>query len=417
MTKLRLLLPLVLVTALLAGCGGSSTSTPTVRLADTVAPTTEATNVKATGGPEQVNLSWEAASTTNLLGWLVEYSTAGSGVWTKAPQLAATSLTDALKLKPASYEFRVWAIVKQAPATATATSEEAPTPPPPPPPPPSGFLPGLNAGYWGSGEYSDLHALARGKPFVVRLENPPALTPWEAAGIKVDALENHYVKPAGVSGLNHGEFVAKVVNFVKANPHAYAVEVLNEPGGQWFWGEAAESQTNRESYGHLLIEVHNALVANFGAARPLELCSWDGGHDSSNAWGEAWSKVPGSVAACDGVTSHPYGGHGANSTTILGNRHLVEAAHAKSGKPVYVTEVGFPTKEATGDSNRYTEAEQAWALYHFMGWAASTGYVDGVDFYGYRGDNYGIKTQAGTQKKAWKALEQFDAGEACTVCT
>ena len=130
--------------------------------------------------------------------------------------------------------------------------------------------------------------------------------------------------------------------------------------------------------------MHEALVANFGAARPLELASWDGGHDSSNAWGEAWSRNSAALADVDGVTSHPYGGTGNRAQAILGNRHLVEAAHAASHKPIYITEVGFPTKGPTGDSLQYTEVEQAWALYQFATWARNTGYVAGVTFYGYR---------------------------------
>jgi hypothetical protein len=295
--------------------------------------------------------------------------------------------------------------------------EEEPEPPLEEPHPPSGFFVGLNAGYWGSSEPGDVKRVGT----VVRLDTPPKLTPWEAVGLKVIADMAGPYSSAGVSGLDHKAYVQRVVNFVRENPHVYAIEVLNEPGGNWFWGGSSESATNRESYAKLLIEVHDALAANFGAARPLELASWDGGHDSSNAWGEAWSHNATALADVDGVTSHPYGGTGSRAAAILGNRRLVEAAHAGSHKPIYITEVGFPTKGPTGDSLQYTEVEQAWALYQFGKWARGTGYVAGVTFYGYRdgteGGGYGVETHKGAKKLAFTALQELRESLPCTSCS
>jgi hypothetical protein len=294
--------------------------------------------------------------------------------------------------------------------------EEKPEPPLEEPPT-KGFFVGLNAGYWGSSEPGDVKRVGT----VVRLDTPPKLTPWESVGLKVIADMAGPYSSSGVSGLDHKAYVQRVVNFVRENPHVYAIEVLNEPGGNWFWGGSSESSTNRESYARLLIEVHEALVANFGAARPLELASWDGGHDSSNAWGEAWSKNAAALADVDGVTSHPYGGTGSRANAILGNRRLVEAAHAASHKPIYITEVGFPTKGPTGDSLQYTEVEQAWALYQFATWAKNTGYVAGVTFYGYRdgteGGGYGVETHAGVRKLAYTALQELRESLPCTTCS
>ena len=186
------------------------------------------------------------------------------------------------------------------------------------------------------------------------------------------------------------------------------------PAAQWFWGREAESDANRESYAQLLIEVHEALVHVFGSRRPLELASWDGGHDSSNAWGEAWSHNATALADVDAVTNHPYGGRGRRATASLGNRSLVEAAEAVSQKPIYVTEVGFPTGNALGDSLNYSEAEQAQAIRRFALWAQHTGYVAGVTFYGYRdsreGGGYGIETHRGRHKPAFRVLEQLRRG-------
>ena len=281
---------------------------------------------------------------------------------------------------------------------------------------PGSFFVGLNGGYWGPSEPGELKKVAS----VVRLETPPKLTPWEAVGLKVIADFSGPYSNAGVSGLNHQAYVQRVVEFVRANPHVYAIEVLNEPGGNWFWGSSAEAPANRESYAQLLIEVHEALASNFGASRPLELASWDGGHSSSNAWGEAWSRNATALADVDAVTSHPYGGTGSRANAILGNRRLVESAHLASQKPVYITEVGFPTKGPTGDSLQYSEAEEAWAMFQFAQWARSTGYVAGVTFYGWRdgteGGGYGIETHAGAKKLAYTALQDLQENLPCTIC-
>ena len=274
----------------------------------------------------------------------------------------------------------------------------------------SSFFVGLNAGGRGSPTPRESRDVRR-EGTVVRLDTPFDVRRWERAGLRVIADFSGPYDQDGVSGLDHAAYVASVVSFVRRNPRVFAVEVLNEPGGSWFWGPQAESEANRESYAQLLIEVHEALVARFGAARPLELASWDGGLDSSNAWGEAWSRNTAALADVDGVTNHPYGGRGPRAQAILGNRALVAQDEAVSHKPIYITEVGFPTSGPTSDSLRYTQSEQAWATYQFGMWARSTGYVAGVTFYGYRdakeGGGYGVETHRGARKQAFAALESL----------
>jgi Glycosyl hydrolase catalytic core len=269
------------------------------------------------------------------------------------------------------------------------------------------FLLGVNAGYWGPKESRDLRRIAT----VVRLTNPPRLARWERAGLRVIADFSGPYTRAGVSGLDHAAYVARVASFVRQNPHVLAIEVLNEPGGPWFWGSEAESAENRESYAQLLIEVHDALVRDFGARRPLELASWDGGHDSSNAWGEAWSQNATALADVDAVTNHPYGGTGPRAQAIQGDRAEVEADEAVSHKPIWITEVGFPTGHNLGDSLLYSEAEQATAIGSFARWARQKEYIAGVTFYGYRdahdGGGYGIETHHGHRKPAFGVLERL----------
>ncbi len=272
------------------------------------------------------------------------------------------------------------------------------------------FLLGLNAGYWGPSEPRDLRTVGT----IVRLTNPPSLMRWERAGLRVIADFSGPYTRAGVSGLDHAAYVARVLAFVRHNPHVFAIEVLNEPGGEWFWGPEAESAENSESYAQLLVEVHVALARELGARAPLELASWDGGHDSSNAWGEAWSKNATALADVDAVTNHPYGGNGTRAQAILGNRREIEADEKVSHKPIYITEVGFPTGHNNGDSLLYSEAEQAFAIGSFARWARQTGYIAGVTFYGYRdareGGGYGIETHRGHRKQAFGVLAGLRGG-------
>jgi len=283
---------------------------------------------------------------------------------------------------------------------------------------PGGFLVGLNAGYWGSSELTDLQSLG---VKVVRLDTPTSTEPWEDAGLKVIADMSGPYSSAGVSGVNTASYVARDVALVKQDPHLYALETLNEPGGSWFWGANSESAANREAYARLVIAVHNALVDEFGADRPLQLCSMDGGHASSDAFGEAWTKNTEALDDCGMLTNHPYGGQGAREQASLGNRALVERTWTLTGKPVAVTEVGFPTGHNAGDSLIYSETEQASSMYHFYEWASHTGHVPVVTEYGYRdaeeGGGYGIETHAGVHKEAYTAVQDFAAGLACTVCS
>jgi len=114
----------------------------------------------------------------------------------------------------------------------------------------------------------------------------------------------------------------------------------------------------------------------------------------------------------------------------LGDRADVTAANQHTGKPVWATEVGWPTavgRPATGDSLQWTERQQADNIYNFVTWAKSTGYVAGFMYFGYRdyGTNnwYGLErwnqgssTVDGSKKPGWYALSEAASGQACTVC-
>jgi hypothetical protein len=358
----------------------------------------------------RVSLSWEIASSADVSRFLVEQRL-GSGRWTKRPLLAASQRSVTLGSLPRGQAtFRIWAVLKRSTRRARAGSVGAaagsrsvrPA---------GGLAVGLNAGYWGSCEPAELRTVVE----YIRLDTPPNLAPWTDVGLKVIADESGPYDRQGVSGLDQQAYVAKVLAFVAENPQVWAIEVLNEPGGQWFWGEDAESQMNRSAYAQLVIAVHDALVARFDAKRPLILASYDGGQVGSNAWGEAWTQNATALADADMLTVHPYASVSDRKSYVLGDRAKVEAAHAKTRKPIAITEVGFATKDSDGNSPEVTEAEQAGAITGIVEWARTKHYVKAIVIYNYRdtradGGGYGVQRHDGTRKPAWLALAHAAAG-------
>jgi hypothetical protein len=195
-----------------------------------------------------------------------------------------------------------------------------------------------------------------------------------------------------------------------------AFELLNEPGNPYFWSDPG----NYAAYVALSRTVHAALEAAFPAAiRPKMLVSYDGGFAGSE-YGRAIFRA-GVVA--DGVTVHPYGGKSSQTRSAEGNRERVVQAHAETGLPVYVTEVGWPTavgQPATGDSLQWSEAQQAENIKNFISWTRSTGYVAMVDIFNYidYGSNnwYGIERTNRTHKTSYTTLaEASGASRAASV--
>lgn len=286
---------------------------------------------------------------------------------------------------------------------------------PTPTPPAAAHAPmwvGLNANnFTVSGDIKDIAEAVS----YVRVPCPTAESVANAlsAGVKVIAciagdISDGYAANAyntgGVRAINPAKWADNAYEWFTSLPPAsqsnvVAIEVLNEPYGKWFWGPNAGAFPNYLVYMNLLAAVH----AKFHQlpSRPLILASW----------------VEVGVGIVDGVVVHPYGGHG--PTSAQGDRTAVENAHRTTGRPVYVTEVGWPTavgKPPTGDSLQWTEAEQAANITSFIEWAKGTGYVNAVcifNDYDYTSDGgtvwnwYGLIRGDASRKPGYAALAQL----------
>jgi hypothetical protein len=305
----------------------------------------------------------------------------------------------------------------------------------------SSMLVGLNSG-WGTQSASDMKGsfgLARLDTTVGGTEVPST---YHADGIKVIATfpgdVNGSYNAGGVSAINIPNWVSMATSYyanqcMGSTSYCPAIEVLNEPYGSWFWGPNAEDAQNEAAYANLVKAVDVAFQAKYGANAPKILAAYnsDAGASSSAWWKGMQSAVPNIASYFDGVVVHPYGGTGAAAVSALGNRALITQAHDDTGKPAWITEIGWPTamgQPSTGDSLQWTETQQAQNIYNFITWARSTGYVGAVTYFNYvdYGTNnwYGVERSSAdgngavtfAKKPGWYALAESAASQACTVC-
>jgi hypothetical protein len=248
---------------------------------------------------------------------------------------------------------------------------------------------------------------------------------FTSLGVKVDLLFSGPYNTSGVSALNQNSWVSNAVNTFQSQCGGLAsncpsIEVLNEPWGSWFWGSSSQSAANEAAYGKLVVATYNAFHARYGAASPEILAAYA----SDSWWKGVTAAVPDIDRYYDAITVHPYGGVSNASASALGNRAQVAAAYNTTGKPVWVTEIGWPTavgQSATSDSMQWSDTQEAANIYNFIAWARSTGYVSAVIIFNYEdyGSNmwYGVMRADGqAPKPAWTALAEAAQQSPCTVC-
>jgi len=286
----------------------------------------------------------------------------------------------------------------------------------------SSMLVGLNEQGWGQSSAADVASSFK----IDRMDvsyNESARDFW-SRGTAVDMLFSGPYNTGGVSALNASSWAQNALNTFQSQCDGSAVncpsiEVLNEPYGSWFWGPNASSAINEAAYAHLLVTTYTLFHAQYGASSPKILAAFSSG----SWWAGLTAAVPNIDDYVDGVTVHAYGGTSSASASALGDRGLVTDAYQTTGKPIWVTEFGWPTalgQPATGDSLQWSDSAQAVNTYNFVDWLRSTGYVAAAMDFNYRdygtNDFYGVETESGTKKPAWTALAEAADDQACTVC-
>jgi hypothetical protein len=307
-------------------------------------------------------------------------------------------------------------------APATTTPPPTTTTPPPASSSSSSMLVGLNESGWGANGVSDVASSFNFDR--VDISNESANDFW-THGLAVDALFSGPYNTGGVSAINPTSWAANTVSTYQSEcagsaTHCPAVEVLNEPYGSWFWGANATSSTNEAAYAHLLVDTWTAFHNQYGAASPKILAAF-----STDSWWQGIvAAVPNIGNYVDGVTVHPYGGTGSVASSALGDRGQVLDAHQTTGKPLWISEFGWPTalgQPATGDSLQWSYSAQATNTYNFVTWLRSLGYVAAAADFQYRDYStnawYGVETSTGTKKPSWTALAEAANQQSCTVCS
>jgi hypothetical protein len=294
---------------------------------------------------------------------------------------------------------------------ATATLQQSPVEPPPPP---AEMAVGVDAGGWGPSAFADIAGAVKSVRLNAKFATDSEVGGAAAAGVRVGSWL--FGTGGSIASINPASMAAEIVGVFKRygkggtfwagrpDMGSTAVELLNEPGNPYFWSDA----TNYAAYAALSRVVHAALEANFAPAnRPKLLLSYDGGFAGSE-YGRA---IFAAGAVADGVTVHPYGGKSNPSVSAEGHRERAVQAHAETGLPVYVTEIGWPTavgQPPTGDSLQWTEQQQAENITHFVRWARETKYIAMVVVFNYidygSNDWYGIERRDRSHKPAFAAL-------------
>ena len=288
------------------------------------------------------------------------------------------------------------------PLKTTSGSEE-----PPVEEGPAGMLIGVDSGGWAGSSFTDL---ASGGVHYIRTGSSHGglLGEMNKAGVQIASVV--FGESGTIGAINPTAYANEIVSYFTkyGRQGGLSVELLNEANNSIFWSDAG----NTTAYAKLAKAVHEGLAKLPAASRPTELCNWDGGSGPSSTWGPKL-KASGALAYCDGVTVHPYGGSSGQDGGALGGRQDVEGAHATSALPVYVTEIGWPTavgQPSTGDSQQWTQAQQAANITRFLTWAHGTGYVPMVIYFNYvdYGTNafYGIETKSRVHKPSFAALAE-----------
>jgi hypothetical protein len=235
------------------------------------------------------------------------------------------------------------------------------------------------------------------------------------------------------------------------------VEIENEPD---------LNGVSPQTYAATLEADYKAFHNTLGSSSPAVVGAYEGGSTSSFTFGETWFNYNPDTNQnstgymknyTDAIYEHPYGHHvntsvcsspfntftlsGAPCSVIdsaLGDRGAVIKSHADTGKPVLITEVGWPTDNggsnvpttyhATGDSYQWplincsntpngsscsgggpNQGDQCNNVYNIITWSRTQNYIYGVTYFGINDygsgyTSYGVLDGSGNKKPAYYAM-------------
>ena len=305
-------------------------------------------------------------------------------------------------------------------------------------------LVGWQGGYGGSEKLS----LEQGKLQIDRIDTTLPVTPDQNWGVGVPTLVNipGTCSSCGfgnnVSSIDPNAWASNALSYYQSYCHSNAqecpaIEVLNEPCGSWFWGSGADSQGNANAYAVLLKTVWTTFHNQYGSGAP-KIIGYYVCYPGQLDWGRMWWNNSVGINMSqyvDGITVHPYGGPSRSGYTqaqsALGTRGDVITSHQETGKPVWLTELGWPTDVGSGDtadSYQWTQQQQADNIYSFMTWAKTRSWIGAATYFQY-GDYspnnwYGVvcigeggNCSDGTTKPGYTALVDAADNLPCSVCT
>ena len=181
---------------------------------------------------------------------------------------------------------------------------------------------------------------------------------WGAKGLKIVYLAGSGSEGQAGKGKAFGERLAAEYTANKST--IVALELCNE---------VLLVPVSATSYLTFLREVREAMDAKLGKGTYAPLLASGEVGGSMGFVEELIAKGAGNYV--DGFVCHPY-----TNKSLEGQRGCVEKTRRLSGKPVWVTEVGWTTKSMGGwFATAWTEAQQAEAISNFVKWCAATGFV------------------------------------------
>lgn len=333
----------------------------------------------------------------NLAGEGVAYATVNYPLVSPYAPPAGFPVVDAQAANSGGTAIGGWAgRVSTTPVHEEPSHEEPKKEEPPVEPPVSKMLVSVDTGGWG-GIFSEMAGL--GLKYFRTSQHGGIVEEAAKAGVVPSTVI--FGTGGTIGSINVSSYSAEVVAYCKKF-NAFAIEVLNEPGGSWFWSDP----TNYSAYVNLAKGTYEAVRA--AGLKTKVLVSWDGGQGGSVSFGEH-IKSAGILPYCDGVTVHPYGGSSGQNGGANGDRNKIAKAHEQSGKPVHVTEVGWPTGTgSTGDSQAWNESQQAANIKNFYAWCAAQGYVEQVVYY----NLINAEDSGAAQYGVWKHTKAHKLGSA-----